>query len=922
MSTIAYMLPGATDSDDCYLYPSEAPPQVRDETHRSPVHSPSHLCEECQAVLEYLAYMLEEKRFGRSTIRDLDLPQVAVHHQNLAVWLANFDIHCHLCYFLLLHLKGPSEWQECFEDVQMEISWGSGPLQKEGEDFERGRLCVALTRMSLPRIEANYHTYIRLQIWPAKKYAQLFLALENPNPAPRSSTQSNDGAEDADAPDALAHDTSDDTSNDGSSSPPDPGASSDVNRKDNDEGNVNDASHNLHSQDLDGNTSDRGTGSYINGSGDNGSDGNGSEGNGSEGNGSEGNGSIEYDSDDNCSDRDHSDDGSNESNLGGRRVVMDAGSTGSQFSQKLVAQWLNRCLNNEDGEHTECNTTGDGWLPTRLIDVNYTTENPVLRLASPKETPEIFEADRRYITLSHCWGEWGSKELPVLKRSNEYDRFHDGISPAELPQTFQHAVEVAHWLKVRWLWIDSLCIIQDSNEDWQREASVMHDVYKRGFLNIAASTAVDARGGLFKPRAPTAFQPVQLCMPGIDETLYLTVDERNMFGWMESEPLSQRAWVFQERHLARRILHFTNTEIFWECCAKMPYFASETFARGAPLKSVFNSKPKLQSESVLKQTTSSTEEVYDLWEDICQMYSEKHLSHQGDKLVALQGLAKEFKDLLPSDEYLAGMWLSRLPESLLWEVEKPPRPIPRQVDVAPSWSWASVCGPIEKRFRYKDQDAEKKKVSVVDIKTDSLVNGSPSSPKLVLSGYIRQITLKDNLIVDRIYPDPTFNNKKELLVHQGPHQLVVGDSSFQHHPAISYSLDNNIDTKVTEAYFLFLTWTEDTKNSPRFRTSGLLLLSTSERNTFTRCGTLHLTGYGAVAAKYQVKEDVTDRVESWNSFNRWLRNRVGRFRRDDNFPEAVDSRSGMSVTEGLYDYDWIIDHDEMDVLKPQDIVLI
>ena len=120
-----------------------------------------------------------------------------------------------------------------------------------------------------------------------------FLFFENPNPAPRSSTQSNDGAKDADAPDALSHDTSDDTSNDGSSSPPDPGASSDVNKKYSDEGNVNDASHNLHSQRVDGNTSDRGTGSNINGSDDNGSGDNGSE-----GNGSKGNGSIDHDSDD------------------------------------------------------------------------------------------------------------------------------------------------------------------------------------------------------------------------------------------------------------------------------------------------------------------------------------------------------------------------------------------------------------------------------------------------------------------------------------------------------------------------------------------------------------------------------------------------------------------------------------------------
>ncbi|KAI4192532.1 MAG: hypothetical protein LQ350_008632 [Teloschistes chrysophthalmus] len=329
----------------------------------------------------------------------------------------------------------------------------------------------------------------------------------------------------------------------------------------------------------------------------------------------------------------------------------------------------------------------------------------------------------------------------------------------------------------------------------------MQDVYKQGFLNVAASTATDARGGLFKPRSSLAFQPVHLYMPGVDETFYLTVDYRNMFRWTETDPLSRRAWVFQERHLARRILHFTRTEIFWECCAKAPYFASETFTKGAPLDAVLNSLPKLQSASVLKQSNPSVEEVHDLWEDLCQMYSEKDLTYHRDKLVALSGLAKEFQNLLPEDKYIAGMWGLTMPQSLFWEIPERygPEPVSRLDDVAPSCSWAFIDDPLQKKFRYKD--AQKKIVSVADVKPDLVLNETPepSTSKLVLSAYIRRVTIKDNLVEDGFFPHQTFNNKKQLLVHQGSQQLTVGDSQFSYIPAVAYTLDNNIESKVTEA---------------------------------------------------------------------------------------------------------------------------
>lgn len=250
-----------------------------------------------------------------------------------------------------MSLRGPPD----LEDTRLELSWNSKFAEVgDQEDFKRGRLYVALTKLSSERTQANYYNSIRLQIWPAKDYAHLFLALSKPHSASLSSSKSSDDASYADTQDI---------SNDIDSSSPLLDSSSDGNnnhdddRKDNDEDN-----------DFDDDSYNAEGASNAEGSDSNGYDGNG------------------YDSD-------GSDDG------------FDAGSTGSQFSQKLFAQWLARCQNNEDGQHLECNRTEAYWLPTRLIDVNFTSENPVLRLASPAETPEMFEADRRYITLSHCWGE-------------------------------------------------------------------------------------------------------------------------------------------------------------------------------------------------------------------------------------------------------------------------------------------------------------------------------------------------------------------------------------------------------------------------------------------------------------------------------------------------------------------------------------
>ena len=118
-------------------------------------------------------------------------------------------------------------------------------------------------------------------------------------------------------------------------------------------------------------------------------------------------------------------------------------STGSISSQNLAKEWLDRCQKNEDGQYMDCATSEGTWLPTRLLDVRHASKTSALRLVSSKQVSDAFPEDKRYITLSHCWGEWGSQEMPVLTSTNERDRHETGISIEKIPQTFRDAITVA-----------------------------------------------------------------------------------------------------------------------------------------------------------------------------------------------------------------------------------------------------------------------------------------------------------------------------------------------------------------------------------------------------------------------------------------------------------------------------------------------
>jgi hypothetical protein len=142
-----------------------------------------------------------------------------------------------------------------------------------------------------------------------------------------------------------------------------------------------------------------------------------------------------------------------------------------------------------------------------------------------------------------------------------------------LPKTFREAVLVANSLGVNYIWIDSLCILQDSDVDWKAESSMMDTIYGNALCNIAATASENATHGLFRRR--DSFWPFQtIVRSSYDNFLkeniviskYQEVSDESM---AVDGPLLNRAWVVQERVMAKRILHFGNTQIYWECFHKV-----------------------------------------------------------------------------------------------------------------------------------------------------------------------------------------------------------------------------------------------------------------------------------------------------------------------------------------------------------------
>ncbi|KAH7383937.1 heterokaryon incompatibility protein-domain-containing protein [Pyrenochaeta sp. MPI-SDFR-AT-0127] len=227
----------------------------------------------------------------------------------------------------------------------------------------------------------------------------------------------------------------------------------------------------------------------------------------------------------------------------------------SELHSLLLKNWLEVCDNSHYDHGPASNSAKQ--LPTRVLYLGDSEYFDDIRLLVTKEGQ-----NGRYVALSHCWG----TDKFLATTMDSLNDFQNKIPFRELPQTFQDAIVITKSLGIQYLWIDSLCIIQegDGMADWRRESKRMEEVFSSAYCALAATSAINPTQGFLKTRSQS--QCVML-EDATDKGLYIYVDElSNKFSQdVEMGVLNKRAWVLQERALSRRTIHFTQGQTYFEC---------------------------------------------------------------------------------------------------------------------------------------------------------------------------------------------------------------------------------------------------------------------------------------------------------------------------------------------------------------------
>ncbi|RYC62416.1 hypothetical protein CHU98_g3791 [Xylaria longipes] len=394
--------------------------------------------------------------------------------------------------------------------------------------------------------------------------------------------------------------------------------------------------------------------------------------------------------------------------------------TSSLSSFQVAKAWLHNCITNHEAcGQGHASTT----LPTRVVDVGDDTHDPFL-----------FESKgtrHSYCALSYCWGT--SSDSHKTTRNN-LQQYYMAIPLHELPRTLLDAIHVARGMGFKYLWIDALCIIQDDNDDWLREAIKMTQVYANATLTITTSVGNSSDDGLFRSHPDSFFNPQQLHMrlpkqdriretlPARDSDLsvvrptrplsYLAVypDADFPFMGMMGSPIDTRAWTLQEQILSRRILYYGNGVVLWECLDATASEHDPDGRRGAiqlpdnmRAKIYFHSHMNSQSRTTSSPTNRMASDPGALRADehfaaYCRLlgtYGNRLVTKPSDRITAILGLGQVIQQA-SGNEFISGIWKGNYAlASLVWFVEMPS---PKgRTGTFPTWSWASMLPDSETR---------------------------------------------------------------------------------------------------------------------------------------------------------------------------------------------------------------------------------
>lgn len=372
----------------------------------------------------------------------------------------------------------------------------------------------------------------------------------------------------------------------------------------------------------------------------------------------------------------------------------------TQATLRQIESWIQTCCR----QHEACyNSAKSSFVPTRLLDLQ-SPDPKFYKIINTKCTA----VTGQYCTLSHSWG---AVDFIQTTSSNLEKHLTLGVPKSDLPKNFLEAIDVVQCLGIRYVWIDSLCIVQGPGGDFGVQGGLMHLVYRNSYCNIVAADSRDPEGGLFRNRSPDLIVPVSytVCQPSpifgqMGQKWKITRTDFWDSHLLKESFIYSRGWVFQERMLSPRLLHFARDQIFWECASVS---ACETLPSGLPmpLDTTSAMDRHWRGRLALAPTKDATgavdnESPYSFWDSAVRSYTACNLTNNADKCAAIWSVAKALRDIV-NEEYAAGMWGKQFVEQLAWRVrdmQQSRRPADLQVE-NPSWSWTSIHGRIEPQNR-------------------------------------------------------------------------------------------------------------------------------------------------------------------------------------------------------------------------------
>lgn len=498
----------------------------------------------------------------------------------------------------------------------------------------------------------------------------------------------------------------------------------------------------------------------------------------------------------------------------------------------MCRSWYKQCL-----DHTTCRDwkSESKVLPTRLVRINK-SENTDMS-ANLCETKDLLSSTL-YTTLSHCWG---SGLIFKLLQSN-LDDLRQDIPIKRLPQVFQDAMYVSIEIGICYIWIDSLCIIQDSKDgkDWTHEARRMGDVYKYGEFNIAATGYEDSSSGLFSEReALLRIYPLvslNCVVRGKDgskrsfDGVFVGFRTNEFFEQIILGPLNDRAWVAQERILSPAVLHFTPEHVWWECSRLI---VNEGFS---PCRDHWQDIEKNPTGIIRAlNTESNREDIYSFWRNFTSYYAGAKMTFDQDRFPGAAGIAGVIGELI-DDNLIAGIWEGDLLRSLIMNRYATVASIP-SAKLAPSWSWASFKADTDLESYY-DLNVKPLKGIHFQVLSDTPEFKSDLQPAFIQKTGVQGLAIRGHL--RRLVAD--FNKRAN------EHSLgKLGERTY-----VTKAYDNKIPTAalgvLTEdqmwrwddpTHMLLLA--KELNGEDCFRVFGLLVQpvpEADEPNTFRRSGTI------------------------------------------------------------------------------------